>query len=355
MSGIRSWAHSHWLELSWLAFAAINLVGILVVPEFETVPFHFVWVSFTLLYGLRVWGVSTTLAALGGVCIATGITLGWVVTQGPQGPDELTEVPLMGAMFLAMVWHAQRRQTALEEVRKAAVRERAFLRDASHQLKTPLSIARGYADLVREASSPEVHADIDTLVGELHRLGGIAERLILLASPEGQRVLPTDWVDLDELIERIAARWTAIPRRWRIDANSQQTLLADRNRLEDALEAIVDNAVKATDDDGEISIVAREDGDSAVVEISDNGCGIDPASLPMIFDRFWSRWPKETHATGSGLGLPIARVILEAHGGSISVDSSHADGTRVVVRLPSSSRLSDERPAVLQRPSSVPA
>ena len=75
--GIASWARKYWLEAAWVAFAAVNIVAILFVPDFETVPFHFVWVSFTLLYGLRVWGMSTTFAALGGVCVFTGIAMGW--------------------------------------------------------------------------------------------------------------------------------------------------------------------------------------------------------------------------------------------------------------------------------------
>ena len=154
MSDIASWARRYWLEMAWVVFAAFNIVAILIVPDFETVPFHFIWVSFTLLYGLKVWGLSRTSLALGSVCVATGIAMGWVVTRGPQGPDELTEVPLMAAMFLAMVWHARRRQVALDEVRESAERERAFLRDASHQLKTPLAIARGYADLLREGERP---------------------------------------------------------------------------------------------------------------------------------------------------------------------------------------------------------
>src|ERR1700754_4767695 len=115
MSVIGLWPRRHWPELAWALFAAVNFGALVSVENFETVPFHFVWVSLTLLYGFRVWNGGATLLVLALVTVASFVTLGLVVTHGPQGVDELTEVPLMGAMFLAMVWHARRRQSALEE------------------------------------------------------------------------------------------------------------------------------------------------------------------------------------------------------------------------------------------------
>jgi signal transduction histidine kinase len=238
-------------------------------------------------------------------------------------------------MFLAMVWHAQRRQVALREVRRSADRERAFLRDASHQLKTPLAIARGYADIVRESSPPEVRADVDVLTGELERLGRVAEGLILLASPDEQRALPTDWVELEELVNGLAKRWSrSVLRNWRVEVSAELVVLADRRRLDDALDAILDNAVKATRESDTISIVGRAEGELAVIEVSDSGCGIASEFLPKIFNRFWSRWPEPTGSRGTGLGLSIARAIVEAHDGTIIVSSNEGRGTTSSVRLP---------------------
>src|SRR5690348_6635633 len=100
MSATASWARRYWPELLWAVFATVNFVVLFELVEFETVPFHFVWVSLTLLYGFRVWGLTATLLTLGMVCVASTVTMGYVVTHGPQGIDELTEVPLMSAMFL---------------------------------------------------------------------------------------------------------------------------------------------------------------------------------------------------------------------------------------------------------------
>src|SRR5439155_951690 len=119
----------------------------------------------------------------------------WTVTRGHERLDELTEVPLMAGMFVAMVWHARRRQAALQEVSRLAEnehrmleRERDFLRDASHELRTPVTVARGHADLIREAASDDqIARDAEIVLDELARLSRISERLLLLARADGGR------------------------------------------------------------------------------------------------------------------------------------------------------------------------
>lgn len=333
---IASWARRHWVEALWVASVGLNLVAILVLPDFEAIALHLVWLSFALLYGVRLWGVRTTLAALAAVCLSTGITLGWVVVQHGQKPDELFEVPLMGAMFLAIVWHARRRQAALEQVRRAAERERAFVRDASHQLKTPLAIARGYAQLIRDAHpSADICADVATLVAELDRLGRIAEGLLLLASSEQERALDLRPIDFEDLVVGVAQRWSSAAFRvWRIDIRAEGLLAGDRESLDSALDAVLDNAVKATTPDDVIAIVGRGEGPMAIIEIIDSGCGIEDDFLPKVFDRFWSHWPEVTGATGTGLGLAIAGLVVGLHGGHVAVESKKGEGTTVSIRIP---------------------
>ena len=185
MSAIASWARNRIPEILWALFAAVNFAVLSFVHSWETVPFHFVWVSLTLVYGFRVWGIKPTLIVLLIVCAVSTVTYGWVVVNGPQGIDELTEIPLMAAMFVAMVWHAQRRQAAIVEVRKAAGREREFVRDASHQLKTPVALARGFADLIRgERGSESLRDDIADLLEELDQIGRVADDMLILAAAE---------------------------------------------------------------------------------------------------------------------------------------------------------------------------
>src|SRR6058998_1789306 len=105
--------------------------------RWETIPFHFIWVSLTLVYGFRVWRPGPTALTLGFVIVSTGVLITSDVSRGTQEWSELTEVPLMSAMFLAMVWHARRRQEALRAVEQLAAdraalleRQERFLHDA---------------------------------------------------------------------------------------------------------------------------------------------------------------------------------------------------------------------------------
>ena len=101
------------LDAAWAAFSALNLAAIFLFPGWETVPFHFIWISVTLLYGFRTWAPKPTLTVLAVVMAATAVGIGLDVMRGSEPPAELTEVPLMAAMFLAMVWHARRLRLCL--------------------------------------------------------------------------------------------------------------------------------------------------------------------------------------------------------------------------------------------------
>ena len=147
MSGIGSTLRRHRIEVAWGAFALANVAVILLLFQWETIPFHLIWVSLTLLYGYRVWRLRTTATLLAVVVAVTGAAFAWSVIRAAEGFDEVGEVPLMAAMFLAMVWHARRRQAAVEEARRRAEREhrmlerqREFVRDASHGLRTPITV-----------------------------------------------------------------------------------------------------------------------------------------------------------------------------------------------------------------------
>src|SRR2546423_4147419 len=205
MSGIASTLRKYSVELGWGAFAALNFAAMPFAGEWETVPFHFVWVSLTLVYGFRVWRPWPSAGALSGVVLVSGVALVAMSRDGQVSPAELTEVPLMGAMFVAMVWHARRRQAALEELRRVTERERDFVRDASHELRTPITIARGHAELIRAgAEGDQIAADAEVVLDELSRLERIAERLLLLAAVEHPRLLFRIPVDVEPLLGETA-------------------------------------------------------------------------------------------------------------------------------------------------------
>jgi signal transduction histidine kinase len=173
------------------------------------------------------------------------------------------------------------------------------------------------------------------LVEELDRLAHLADNLLLLAAAEGQAGLEREPVEVEDLLVSAVRRWSrTAPRSWQIDVMSEGVLHADRERLDAALDAIFENAVHATVDGEVIAVLGQADGDVAVIELADGGIGILEKHIPRVFDRFWSTGYGPDHRRGTGLGLPIVRAIVEAHGGSVSVRSTGARGTVVAVRLP---------------------
>jgi len=128
-------------------------------------------------------------------------------------------------------------------------------------------------------------------------------------------------------------RWSvaAADREWSYEAPAAGTVRADEERLVCALDALVENAVKATSPGDRIVVRGRADGGDAVVEVVDAGVGIPPEALPRIFERF-ARQPHP--GGGTGLGMPIVKAIIEAHGGTINVASTPGKGTSVRLRLP---------------------
>jgi two-component system, OmpR family, sensor kinase len=320
-------------ELLWGLFAAANLAVMHEIHDWATVPFHFIWVSLTILYGFRVWSIRSTLLVLFCVCWTTGFALYHIASATGHGIDEMTEVPLMGAMFMAMVWHARRRSAALEETRAAADREREFIRDASHLLRTPITVARGHAELLSVTTEDEqAKRDADVVVGELARLSRISDRLLVLATADNPSFTSVRDVCLPSLVSATVERWSAAAdREWSCEASQQGTVRVDEERLVAALDAVVENAVKHTAPGDRIVVRGRVEGDAAVLEVADGGAGIDAATLPRIFERF----VRAPHPNGgTGLGLPIVKAIVEAHGGAIDVASAPGEGTTVRLRLP---------------------
>ena len=254
------------LDAVWAVFSVINLIAIFAFPGWETVPFHLIWISVTLLYGFRVWAPRPTLLVLAVVMVLTAAGIGQDVLRGAEPAAELTEVPLMAAMFLAMVWHARRKLTAEQESRLVSeenagllATQRRFLQDASHQLRTPITIALGHAELLASGltSRQEGH-DIQVVLGELNRLRRIAERLLVIAAAEGPEFLHPEPVALDSFIMEILRRWRpTADRRWQLGKLDKVTVPADRERLGLAIDALLENAVRHTASGDVSKVVGR--------------------------------------------------------------------------------------------------
>ena len=332
-----------WIDVAWVLFSLANLAAMLLIPSWETVPFHFIWVSLTVLYGFRVWRTRPTLTVLGVVMVTTGVFIGIDYAKGAQPLDELTEVPLMAAMFLAMVWHARRRLTAMKETERVSMenlrlleRERRFVQDASHELRTPITVALGHTELIqRRATDPTIVDDVDVIADELARLRRLVDGLLLLAGTEDPQQLHLVPVDVAEIVVDAFRRWAATPRRWVLGAAEEAIVLADRDRLAVAFDALIENAVQHTREQDTIEVAVRRRGGAAVVSFLDTGTGIPDEDLDRIFDRFARADPgRSRHTGGFGLGLSIVRAIVEAHLGTIHVMSRVDVGTTFEIDLP---------------------
>jgi signal transduction histidine kinase len=357
------WLRSNRVEVAWGAFAAANWVAMVAWPSWETIPFHFVWISLTLVYGFRVWGQRKTGAILGAVILFTGASILSDAFDGLQLWGELFEVPLMSAMFLAMVWHARRRLEAMrvaeeigEQRARLLERQESFLHDVTHELRTPVTIARGHLELLgtEQPGSPELQVALD----ELDRIEGIIDRLLLLAKAEQPDFVQLRELELEPFLADVFLRWSGIaPRAWRLAADpGAATVRADPEALRLALDALLENAVKYSEPQTPITLAAHQSGREIVLEVRDAGCGIDAEAIGRIFQRFGRADAARNRAVGgAGLGLAIAETIAQAHGGRCTVESSRA-GSTFALRLPAAPAAQPEAaPAVPDAAAVVPA
>jgi signal transduction histidine kinase len=330
------------LDLAWAALAIACLAAMIAWPAWEAVPFHVIWVALTLLYGFRIWSLKGTATVLAAVMLVCGISIFRDVRDGMQDWGELFEVPLLSAMFLAMVWHARRRLQMLQTV-EALADERAalleheerLLHDISHELRTPVTIARGHLELLARRLGSET-AELTVAFDELGRMKLMIDRILLLAQAERGDDLQRECVPLVPFLEDIVVRWAGVaPRAWRLGTVVDVSLEADPTWLHAAVDALVENAVQHTDDYGRIEIAAHAEPNAVVITVRDDGPGVPDQLLGRIFERFArSDASRSRHHGGSGLGLSIVSAIARAHGGSCRAENAAAGGIVFELRFP---------------------
>jgi signal transduction histidine kinase len=334
------------IDVAWWIFALVNLDFMFMFPDWETVPFHLIWASLTLVYGFRTWNRGPTLWAASAVLVVTAGGIAFDVAVGCEPATELTEDPLLALMFLAMAWHAHRRLAADRSHRLISEHnarllddQRRFLQDAAHQLRTPITIALGHAELLAGAVEGEQETeDIDVVVGELNRLRRISERLLIIAAAADPAFLHPEPVALDQLVADLIRRWQAAADRcWRIGRLDHVVVPADRERLGLALDALLENAVRHTQSSTDViqlSVIRDYPGMPSRIVVADTGSGIPADQVPLIFDRF-STGDDGQHR-GTGLGLPLVRAVARAHGGNVTVSSTVGVGSEFELTLPTS-------------------
>ncbi len=326
------WPRPSRLDLAWAAAALAALVALIVWPGWETIPVHIVWLSLTLLYGFRVWRLSSTSGIVLAVVLIVGGAIFADALEGLQLWGELLEVPLISAMLLVTAWNVLRRQQALEAQTQLARRQEQFVHDASHELRSPVTIARGHLELLL---GPEPTPEVDVALDELSRIETIIDGLLLLARAGAPTFFVASEVDLEEFLEEVVIRWAGVAQRaWRLGPLARGTVTVDADALRIALDALLENTVRYTEPADVIELRASWDGSEAVIDVVDHGCGIDPGSIERIFERFARADTAPGHVEGgAGLGLAIVDAIAKAHGGRCTARSSDGE-TAFSLHLP---------------------
>ena len=295
------------------------------------------------------------LLAIGLVLLLAAVAVAWLVTRAglrpltrvaevadrvsggelgarvglPAGTDEIGR---LGSAFDTMV----------ERVEASLRAQRQFAADASHELRSPLTVLGGFVDVLARGELGQTDSGRRTLGamrGEVDRLSRLATDLLLLSQIEagGANLTPRP-MDLGDLIEDIgeAARVMASGRTVLVDRDGPLPVSADRDRVTQAVMNLVDNAVRHAPIGGSIRLATRRAGADAVVSVANDGRSIDPQHLPHLFERFYRvRSDDEGQAPGrhAGLGLPIVKAIAEASGGEVAVVSEGGQ-TLFEIRLP---------------------
>ena len=221
-----------------------------------------------------------------------------------------------------------------------------FVSVASHEIKTPLSVIRGYVSLMADGIYGDVNEQqkktLASVSDQVDRLTRLVHRLLDISRFEaGGGRLEIRRINVRDFLEeltggfRVLAFQNGIDFRVRVADDLPVNLEGDADRLNEVLGNLLSNAFKFTPRGGRISLDARRDGAGIVVRVADSGVGIPPEKLPRIFEKFYQvENEAQPRSVGSGLGLAIAREIVEAHGGTIGAESQVGKGTTFTVTLP---------------------
>jgi signal transduction histidine kinase len=256
----------------------------------------------------------------------------------------------LGALVLAAAGGRFMSRRAMRPVQEAFGRQRTFIADASHELKTPLTLIRADAEVLsRGIDDPNKISDnrelVDDLLGETDRMSGVLSDLLLLARLDAQKVSvsrePFDLaLVISETSERFAARASAERKNLQVHHSGKLPARGDASRTDQSLAALLDNALRFTPPGGTITVEGRITNKQVEVTVTDTGPGIAPESLDLIFERFYRA---DTHSAarsrgpsggGTGLGLAIARDLVRAQGGELSAENVEGGGARFTLSLP---------------------
>lgn len=244
-------------------------------------------------------------------------------------------------------------------VERAMERLRMLTADAAHELRTPVSVIRGHAELAiqRERDPAAYSAALQHIASEAQRLGQLLDNLLVLARAEaGERPQERRLLFLDDLADEAVTRAAVLGAERGVAVTlgrfEETPVLADPELLRQLLMILLDNGIKFTPSGGSVQVHTFTEGHRAVLAVEDTGIGIAPEHLAHVFQRFYRGDRARSRVPGAGLGLAIARWIADQHDAAISISSIPDRGTRVEVRFPIPPGRPPEQPAAAPAPSS---
>lgn len=249
-----------------------------------------------------------------------------------RGPDD--ELKRLGTTFNKMI----------DRLQESFNRQIQFVSDASHELRTPIAVIQGYANLLDRWGKEDKEAlekSIYAIKLEANNMKDLVERLLFLAKGDsGKQRIEKKEFWLNELIDEAVAESKLIAKDYIITSSKNDIVkfFADYKMIKQMLRIFIDNSIKFTPKQGKIDISLQQDDNGVKITISDSGIGISKEEIKKIFDRFYTvDESRSKDIGGTGLGLSIAKWIVDMHQGKIKVESEEGKGTKIIVVLPNQS------------------
>ena len=236
---------------------------------------------------------------------------------------------------------------ALVPIKEAWQKQQQFVSDASHELRTPLAVIQSKTDLLWRSPNSTIQdkaIDISVISKESRRLSKLVANLLALArSDSDQLEMEKKEFSLSDLLKELIDHYSEIAlyqkKEIELDVMSSVLLMGDKERIHQLMVILLDNAMKYTKVGGKIFISCSQTSHTVLIKVKDNGVGIDEENIPQIFDRFFQVDKSRTEEAGAGLGLAIAKWIIDKHHGKVIVQSKVGVGTCFEIILPKNQKI----------------
>ncbi|KAA0805594.1 sensor histidine kinase [Bacillus sp. JAS102] len=236
---------------------------------------------------------------------------------------------------------------ALVPIQNSWEKQQQFVSDASHELRTPLAVIQSKTDVLFQSPSATIEEkamDISTISKECRRLSKLVANLLLLARSDSNQIeMDKKTFEMDTLLEEIVDPYKELAsyqeKEMILKVERGVSFMGDRERIHQMMVILLDNAMKYTNEGGQIQINCTQTSSSIRIQVKDDGIGVKEEDIPKLFDRFYQGDKARSTSEGAGLGLSIANWIVEKHYGKISVEGQLGEGTCFEVILPKNQRI----------------